>query len=133
MEIQVNEPKSLLPSVIMSLCFEQSVYSRLQALEVVLNSLDDTVSAKIGADKFKVWLTKFFISNIDFMRKLKLHSQIQTNPELCFEYNSIDFDSHPEFKFDKLFEKELQSLNSQINKFVGQLLKECQKGESIEI
>jgi hypothetical protein len=133
MEIQVNEPKSLLPSVIMSLCFEQSVFSRLQALEIVLNSLEQDRADEIGATKFKQWLNKYFLSNLDFMRKLKLHSQIQTNPELCFEYNSIDFDSHPEFKFDKLFEKELQSLNSQINKFVGILLREAQKGETVEI
>jgi hypothetical protein len=127
-----GQQQNSIPSILQTLIFQENLLLKLNAVDTVLNALDDKVAATISAKKLKGYLHRNYLDDISFMRNLKRYSKLTENTELAMEYFGQDFLSHPETAFDEEFEATLATLNKRLNRIIGLLLKEYQKGEDIE-
>lgn len=132
-EIILEDKKNTIPALLNALVYETDLLRKLNAVDTVLSALEPEIVEKTHAIDFKNWLNRNFLTNLQFMRQLKAYSAIISTPETCQEYFSTDYLTHPEYQFDEDFEKLLIKINRQINHFVGKLLKEFSKGDSINV
>lgn len=133
MEIEVQNARSLLPTLLTQLATEKDLEIRLQLIELITASLDDNVLAEVGADKIMKFLNKNFFNDKKFMRQFRIINNLSINPELAIEYLGEDYPSHPEFQYQSDVELKVAKLRSTLNIFCGKLIKTANKGESIEI
>jgi len=127
-----DEGRDLIPSLLQQLVYEPNISLRLQALDTLLNGIKKEISDKMKVRVFDEWLRKKYLNNTQFMRQLKLYSKINENVETAIEYHGQDYITHAEYVFNDEFENQVMELTKAINTFVGMLLKEYAKGESIE-
>ncbi len=132
-EIMLDDENQLIPSLLQQLVYEPNISIRLQALDTLLNAIDDNISEAMNVKLFREKMREKYLNRIDFVKQLKLYSKINDNIETGIEYYGQDFLTHPEYIFSEQFEKEVVNLTKAINTFVGKLLKEYSKGESIEL
>jgi len=118
-----DQAGSKLQDMLSLLTFETNFFKRLQALEVVFNMIEDDLGNKVGVLKFKKFLSEYTNSD-KFMRQAKLISIIEDNIETALEYYGRDYISTPEFNYDKDFQSKRRKIDTEINKFIGQTLKE---------
>jgi hypothetical protein len=132
-ELDLDEGQSPLLSLLQQAVYEDNLFKKFNAVDILISALDDDLRGITGANKMKLYLHKEVLSNEDYMRKLQLFSRIADNPETAIEYFGQDFLTHPEFHFDKAFQTKLSELNKRVNHFIGKLIKELSKGEEIDI
>lgn len=123
---------SITISLLQTIFTQDNMFLKLNQMDTCLSALDEKLVKETNAHIFKKWLNEKFLKDTNFIRQLKIYSKINENTETALEYFGQDFISHPEFAFDKDFEKKLAYLNKQINHFTGKLLKELTKGETLE-
>lgn len=131
--LPLDEQQSPLPSILQQCVFEDNIFRKLQAVDILISALDDDMLKKIKGIKMKNWLHTNFINNVEFMRQLRLHSKVGEHPETSIEYYGQDFLTHPEFVFDAKFVETLTDLDKKLNHFIGKLLKEFSKTEDITL
>ncbi len=127
-----TEGTNPLQSIIHQIVFEPNIQKKLDGLGVVLNALDENMYDAIDGEEFKKYLDSIFSDRL-FMRKLNYTSKISDVPELHLEYYGKDFLSNPEFNFNEHFENRVSEIRKRIRIFLGNLLKEFNKGESFEM
>lgn len=131
-DFNIDEGSNPLLPLIQNLVFEENLSKRLNALDIILGSIDTETGKIVGCVAFKRYLRQNYITNLKFMRKLRLYSKIQENIETSIEYCGDDFISHPEYIFDDDFEKSAKKLELLMNNFIGRLLKYYTKTDIIE-
>ena len=119
-------------SIITSLIFEKNLQTKMEAIDVVINSLDEETKNNTKAKKYQEYLHKLF-DDENFMRLLSYNSSMKENIEYAIEYNGRDYASNPEFYYDWKFEKRLMKIKKIFNQFLGKLLDDITKGEEFEI
>jgi predicted metal-dependent enzyme (double-stranded beta helix superfamily) len=132
MELSLDQPKTSVPQLLNQLIFVDNLYQKLNALDTILNAIEDTIAEALNLKRIQTELHKY-IDNIEFMRQLKLYSKMCENTETCLELMGQDFLTHPEFNFSEELEEELATLNKKLNKVIGQLIKEYAKQEEIPL
>ena len=132
MELSLDQPKTSVPQLLNQLIFVDNLYQKLNALDTILNAIEDTIAVALNLKRIQTELHKY-IDNIEFMRQLKLYSKMCENTETCLELMGQDFLTHPEFNFSEELEEELATLNKKLNKVIGQLIKEYAKQEEIPL
>lgn len=131
MELQIDDGNSPLPQMLQQIAFEENIYKKMQAVDVICSSLSSKISKKVKGTQFKKWLNESYLENTDFIRKLKLISKLEAYPETAIELSSLDFVTHPEFHYDEDFQNAVTELNKQLNHFIGKCIRELSKGNSI--
>lgn len=132
-DLMLDEGEPIIPSLLKLLVYEDNVMKRLQAMDTLCSAIDEDISKKLKIKEFKKELNEKYMDDLIFLRKLKLYSKMNDNVETAIEYHGEDYSTHPEFIYDVEFEKEINILTKNINNFVGKLLKEFAKGDSIDI
>lgn len=130
--LSYEDKKQVIPEILHSIVFEENIFKKLNAVDVVVNALEDDVAHQVNAKQFKQWLHKQFIDNDKFMRRLNLYSKMNDNVETALELFGSDYVTHPEFMYDEQFFSTINTLHKRINEFIGRLLKEFHASESIE-
>lgn len=130
--ILAEQQTTSIPGILQNLIFQENLSLKLNALDTCLHAIDENVAQKIGATKIRASLHQKYLDNIDFMRKLKLYSKMLENTETALELMGSDYLTHPEFVFDAEFETILSGLNKELNRLIGQMLKEYGKGDEYE-
>lgn len=130
--ILLDEGNNLIPSLLSQLVFEENIMRRLRAINTITKAVDDEISKKLKIDIFNIVLNQKYLKDVSFLRRLKLYSKINENIETSIEYHGTDYITHQEYIFDEDFEKQIEELSSMIDNFVGKLIKEYSKGESID-
>jgi len=131
-DLILDDGNQIIPSLLNQLVYEENIMRRLQAMDTLCSACDEKIDMKLKVKEFKTELRKKYLSRVNFLRRLKLYSKINDNVETAIEYHGQDYITHPEYIFDDDFEVEITELNKKINSFVGELLKEFARGESIE-
>ena len=131
-QLIMDEGNQIIPSLLNQLVYEENIMKRLQAMDTLCSACDEGIDVKLKVKDFKEEIRKKYLSKVDFLRRLKLYSKINDNVETAIEYHGQDYITHPEYIFDDEFEIKITELNKKINSFVGELLKEFARGESIE-
>ena len=119
-------------SIVTTLIFERNLQTKMEALDIVINSLDDTTRTNTNADKYQKYLHDLF-NDDGFMRRLHYNASMKDNIEYAIEYTGRDYASNPEFYYDWEFEKKLNTIKKVLNKFLGLLLADMTKGEEFTI
>lgn len=132
MELDLGESKALIPSLLNQFFDEENYVKKLNMAYTIVCGLEPNIFKATGGEQFKGFLNKF-LTNVVFIKKLKLYVKINENIETAIEYLGRDYMTHEEFIFDPEFEKLILEMNKRINQFIGKLLKEYAKSESIEI
>lgn len=131
--LSLDDGQSPILSLLQQAVFEDNVFRKLNAVDILISALDDEISDKKQAKAMKTYLHKEVLSNQEFMRRLHLFSRISDHPETAIAYYGQDFSTHPEFHFNKEFMERLSVINKKLNSFIGTLIKELAKGDEIEI
>lgn len=131
MELQIDDGNSPLPQMLQQIAFEENIYKKMQAVDVICSSLSGKISKKVKGTQFKNWLNETYLENTEFIRKLKLISKLEAYPETAIELSSLDFVTHPEFHYDEDFQNAVTELNKKLNHFIGKCIKELSQGNSI--
>jgi len=132
MELDFGEGNNPLQNVVQQIVFESNLQKKLEATDVVINALDDSIRQKTKAKEFQKFLHSLFDDNL-FMRKLSLISQMRDIPELSVEYTSFDYLSTPDYHYDTEFEIKLIGIKKKLQKFLGSLIREFSKGIELEL
>lgn len=131
--LDLGDGQSPILSLLQQSVFEDNMLKKFNAVDILISAFETDIATKSKAKEMKVYLHKEVLSNEQFMRKLQMFSRISDNPETAIEYYGQDFVTHPEFHFNSEFVKKLAIINRKVNHFIGLLIKEYSKGESIEV
>lgn len=132
MELDLNENANPLHNTIQNIIFSDNILIKLNAINVVINSLNDKIRTKTNANEIKKMIMNLY-KDQKFMRKLKYYSQIKNNIELSVEYYGFDYLSSSDYQYDEEFEQRLTEIELKLSQFMGKVLKEISKGVEIEL
>lgn len=128
----IGEGRELIPSLLSAIFQETNLYKKLNMAHMIVNSIDDEIKQKIKSDDFKK-VIEIYMSNVIFIKRLKLYCIISENTETALEYYGKDYLTHDEYMFDADLEKVLIILNRRINEFISILFKEYEIIHSFKI
>lgn len=132
MELNLDEGSNPLQNVIQQIIFEPNIQKKLEAIDVVINALDDDTVRRTDAKRFQRFLHSLF-DDEEFMRKLSYISQMKDVPELGIEYTGADYLSTPDYHYDIEFERKIVDIKKRLQKFLGKVIREFSKGVEIEL
>lgn len=119
-------------AIIQQIIFNDNLLQKLRATDVIINALDENIAEKTNAKAFQKFIHSIF-EDTAFIRRLTYLSYIKTNIETALEYTGYDYISNPDFHYDETMEKKMQMIEKRLAKFLGNILKELNKGEDIEL
>ncbi len=127
-----NEESNPIHNLLTNCIFQDNLLIKMRVTDTIINSLDSDIKTKTKANIFKKFMQDIF-NDIEFMRKFEYNAQLKSNIETSIELLGFDYLSEPEFHFNNDFEKKLSEIHNKLSIFHGALLKELNKGNSIEL
>ena len=132
MNLELDNDSNYLYNVLSQAIFEKNMEKKLEVIDIIISSLDDSMKESVKSAEFQIFLHELF-DDEDFMRQLSFTSMIKENVETSIEYHGQDYLTNNGYNFNLEFEKKLGIIKKRINKFLGKLLKELNKGEQLEL
>jgi len=112
-----------------SIIAEENIIKRFQVIEIVLHIMDENTQLKVNAKSFKK-LMKEIYADKELLQKIKFYCNIIQVPETALEYFGRDYASNPEYSYDPEFNDKIDSINTEINKFIGLVIKQLTDSET---
>ena len=132
MNLDFDDDSNYLYNVLSQAIFEKNMEKKLEVIDIIINSLDDKMKESVDSEDFQEFLHELF-DDENFMRQLSFTSMIKENVETSIEYHGQDYLTNNGYNFNLEFEKKLGIIKKRINKFLGLLLKELNKGQELEL
>jgi ribosomal protein L17 len=105
---------------------QENLFKKLRLTHIIMHSINLTEKKANELHK----RIEEMLTDIDFMRKLKLNSKIKDNDITAIEYLGKDYRGGDEnMVFDAEFESILTELEKRIDEYLGMVLTELTKGE----
>jgi DNA recombination-dependent growth factor C len=131
MEFTADDKPSPVEGMIHNIVFNDNLMLKLKATDVVINALEPELADKVKAREFQQFIHNIF-KNRAFIRRLTYLSYLKTNIETSLEYHGQDYATNPDFDYDEDMEAKMILIEKKLSRFLGELLKELNKGEKIE-
>jgi len=113
-------------SIVQEAINQENLFKKLRLTHIIMHSV--SITEKKAAELHK--RVEEMLTDIDFMRKLKLNSKIKDNDITAIEYLGKDYRGGDEnMVFDAQFESILTELEKRIDEYLGTVLIELTKGE----
>jgi hypothetical protein len=113
-------------SIVQEAINQENLFKKLRLTHIIMHSINLTEKKANELHK----RIEEMLTDIDFMRKLKLNSKIKDNDITAIEYLGKDYRGGDEnMVFDAEFESILTELEKRIDEYLGMVLTELTKGE----